>query len=301
VVANMTRPWEKTMNLTKRILEIGPLDRPIFKKENSNVFYADIRDTQAVKNFYRNDNDINVEAIVEIDYVIKGTYSESIAANEKFDYIVMSHVIEHIPELIKFFEDVKNVLNPNGKLCLAVPDHRFCFDHFRQPTSFAEAYDIYVRGIKNLPSRVVDYSLAVTKNDCIYWWDNFASFEYLPRSKEQFESAKEKYLRASKGEYIDVHFSVFTPETFLLLLYNMLNFNLLPFKCSEFYNTNINSVEFNCVLELEPNLLVENSAEHEREKENLIELLINTKRDMIEKDLYVYIENLQKKSSKNQP
>lgn len=290
------RPWEKTMNLTKRILEIGPLDRPILKKENANVFYADIRDTQAVKDFYREDKNVNIEAIANIDYVIKGTYSESIRSDEKFDYIVMSHVIEHIPELLRFFEDVKNVLNPGGKLCLAIPDHRFCFDRFRQPTSFAEVYDIYVNGIKNLPFRVLDFILSSTSNNCVYWWNNSANFENLPKSKEQFENAQKDYFRALKGEYVDVHFSVFTPETFLLLLYNMLNFNLLPFKCSEFYNTNVNSIEFNCVLELEPLLLVENSAEREAEKENLIELLTNTKRDMFEKDLYVYIENLEKKS-----
>jgi len=291
------RPWEKTMDLTKRILEIGPLDRPIFKKQNANVFYADIRNTQAVKDFYRNNNNdnISIEAIVNIDYVIKGTYSESIKAEEKFDYIVMSHVIEHIPELLKFFDDIKNVLNANGKLCLAVPDHRFCFDRFRQPTSFAEVYDIYANGIKNLPARVLDFKLAATTNDCIYWWNNPANFDNLPRTKEQFEKAKNDYFRALKGEYVDVHFSVFTPETFLLLLYNMLNFNLLPFKCVEFYNTNVNSVEFNCVLELEPNLLIEKSIEQEEEKENLIKLLTDIKRDMLEKEVYVYIENLQKK------
>jgi len=293
----MGRPWEKTMDLTKRILEIGPLDRPIFKKQNVNVLYADIRDTQAVKNFYRNNNNdnIDIEAIVNIDYVIKGTYSESIKAEEKFDYIVMSHVIEHIPELLKFFDDIKNVLNANGKLCLAVPDHRFCFDRFRQPTSFAEVYDIYTNGIKNLPTRVLDSKLAATINDCIYWWNNPANFDNLPKTKEQFEKAKNDYFRALKGEYVDVHFSVFTPETFLLLLYNMLNFNLLPFKCVEFYNTNVNSVEFNCVLELEPNLLIEKSIEQEQEKENLIKILTDTKRDMFEKEFYVYIENLQKK------
>jgi len=291
------RPWEKTMDLTKRILEIGPLDRPIFKKENANVFYADIRDTQAVKDFYRNNNNdnINIEAIVDIDYVIKGTYSESIKAEEKFDYIVMSHVIEHIPELLKFFDDIKNILNENGKLCLAVPDHRFCFDRFRQPTSFAEVYDIYVNGIKNLPVRVLDSKLAETTNDCIYWWNNPANFDNLPRTKEQFEKAKKEYLIALEGKYVDVHFSVFTPETFLLLLYNMLNFNLLPFKCVEFYNTNVNSVEFNCVLEFEPNLLIEKSIEQENEKEILIKMLTDTKRDMFEKELYVYLENLQKK------
>jgi SAM-dependent methyltransferase len=287
------KPWEKTLDLTKRILEIGPLDRPIIKEENANVFYADIRDTQAVKDFYRDDKNVNVDAIVTIDYVIKGTYTESI--KDKFDYIVMSHVIEHIPELIKFFDDIKNILNPKGRLCLTIPDHRFCFDHFRQPTSFAEAYDIYVNGIKNSPARVLDLMLASTINDAAYWWNNPASYEYLPKSKEQFENAKNDYFRALKGEYVDVHFSVFTPETFLLLLYNMLNFNLLPFKCAEFYNTNVNSVEFNCVLELEPNLLTENSAEQKAEKENFRKLLADTKRDMFEKDLYVYIENLQKK------
>jgi len=293
----MKRPWEKTMDLTKRILEIGPLDRPIFKKESANVFYADIRDTQAVKDFYRNNNNdnIDIEAIVNIDYVIKGTYSESIKADEKFDYIVMSHVIEHVPELLKFFDDIKNVLNANGKLCLAVPDHRFCFDHFRQPTSFAEVYDIYINGIKNLPFRVLDSRLAEHANDSVYWWNNPANFDNLPKTKELFEKAKNDYFRALKGEYVDVHFSVFTPETFLLLLYNMLNFNLLPFKCVEFYNTYVNSIEFNCVLEFEPNLLIEKSAEQENEKEQLIKLLADTKRDMIEKEIYAYVENLQKK------
>jgi len=285
------RPWEKTIDLAKRILEIGPLNRPIFKKENANVFYADIRDTQEVKNFYRNDKNVNIETIVNIDYVIRGTYSESIRNDEKFDYIVMSHVIEHIPELLRFFGDIKNVLNPGGKLCLTIPDHRFCFDHFRQPTSFAEAYDIYINGTKNLPFRVLDNRLSHTINDCVYWWNNFTSFESLPKSKEQFENAKKHYFRVLQGEYVDAHFSVFTPETFLLLLYNMLNFNLLPFRCSKFYNTTVNTFEFNCILELEPLLLVENSAEQEIEKENLIELLTNIKRDMLEKDLCAYIRN----------
>jgi len=261
------KPWEKTIDLTKRILEIGPLDRPIFKKDSANVFYADIRDLGAIKDFYKNDSNVKIEAIVDIDYVIKGTYSKSISDGEKFDYIVMSHVIEHIPELIRFFEDIKNVMNLKGKLCLTVPDHRFCFDHFRSPTSFAEAYDVYINGIKNLPFRVLDQSLSTTVNDASYWWNAFGAFEYLPKSKEQFERAKKDYFRALKGEYIDVHFSVFSPETFLLLLYNMINFGLASFKCIEFYSTDVNSFEFNCILELEPNLLVENSIEQKEEKE----------------------------------
>jgi hypothetical protein len=32
--------------------------------------------------------------------------------------------------------------------------------------------------------------------------------------KESFISAKENYHKALNGEYIDVHFSLFTPESF---------------------------------------------------------------------------------------
>jgi len=81
-------------------------------------------------------------------------------------------------------------------------------------------------------------------------------------------------MRAINGEYFDMHFSVFTPETFLLLLYFMICFNLFHFKCVEFYKTEINTFEFNCVLELEPNISIEGSIENHREKQNIINLLI---------------------------
>ena len=37
------------IDVSKRILEIGPLNDPIFSKQEANVFYADIRSTDEVK------------------------------------------------------------------------------------------------------------------------------------------------------------------------------------------------------------------------------------------------------------
>lgn len=184
------RPWLNNIDLNKRILEIGPLDLPNVKKEHSkNVFYADIRSTDEIKDFYKNHPNISFEGIVEIDYVInENGYYECLKNIDKFDYIIASHVIEHIPDFIKFFQDISKILNPLGKVFLTIPDKNYCFDHFRCPTSFAECYDIYIRGIKNSPFRVLDQIISfVEVNDPEYWWNETKNFSFLLKQK--------KYLR----------------------------------------------------------------------------------------------------------
>ena len=269
------RPWIYKIDCKKRILEIGPLSHPNIRKDAGvNVYYADIRSTEDVKDFYKNDTSISIDDIVTIDYVIDSTYSEVLKDVPKFDYVVATHVIEHIPQLFLFFQDIAKILNPQGKLCLTIPDKRYCFDHFRQPTSFAECFDIYTRGITNLPVRVLDYLMNWTINDPVYWWKAKKNdYTHLVDSKERYSSAQDSYFNALNGEYFDVHFSIFTPETFLMLLYNMLNSNLLPFKCIEFYTTEYATFEFNCVLEFSPELVIDGSVEQKQEKENLLRLL----------------------------
>lgn len=43
--------------------------------------------------------------------------------NRKFDIITLWHVLEHIPNLNKIVEELKQHLNPNGTLIIAVPNH----------------------------------------------------------------------------------------------------------------------------------------------------------------------------------
>jgi len=294
----MYKPWLNNIDLNKRILEIGPLATPNIKKEQGkNVFYADIRSTEGVKELFINDPYVNLfEKVVGIDYVINTAgYYECLKDVDKFDYIVATHVIEHIPQLIFFFQDIAKILNPKGKVCLTIPDKRYCFDHFRCPTSFAECYDVYTRGINNLPFRVLDCIASRTINDSAFWWKEPCNFEHIPKSKENYDSAKKEFMEALNGKYIDVHFSVFTPETFLLLIYNMIYYNLFPFRLVEFYGTETDCFEFNCVLELAPNILIENSIENKQEKENLIRLLAENS-DL--RDFLITIENLNEKLKK---
>jgi SAM-dependent methyltransferase len=243
------RPYLNTIGRHKRILEIGPLANPMVPKaEDMDVFYADIRSIEEIKDFYKNDNSVDKNKIVDIDYVIKDTYSGSLKNVKQFDYVIMSHVIEHIPRIIDFFFDISNILKSSGKLCLTIPDKRYCFDHYRCPTSFAECYDIYRRGVTNNPLRVLDHCVSWTINDPVFWWGNPSDYENIPKDDARFAEALSNYDSALTGNYHDVHFNVFTPETFLLLIYNLTKSFLFPFEIVEFYGTDKDTFEFNVVL-----------------------------------------------------
>jgi SAM-dependent methyltransferase len=182
--------------MSKRILEIGPLNNPsIEKKDGNHVFYADIRSTEELKIHYGD----NYKNICNIDFVIKDSYRESLKNTEKFDYIIANHVLEHIPQLILFFLDIAEVLKPEGKLCLAIPDKRFCFDRFRNPTSFAECYDTYKNTLEYSPLRILDYCINYSLNDPLYFWSNQHKFDLLMSVDEMlFNTAMDKYERAIK-------------------------------------------------------------------------------------------------------
>jgi len=53
----------------------------------------------------------------------------------RFDYCLASHVIEHIPNPIAFFQSIAHLLKPGGVLSLAVPDKRYTFDFFQPAAS----------------------------------------------------------------------------------------------------------------------------------------------------------------------
>ena len=266
------RPYLNRIDLSKRILEIGPLNTPTIKKtDGNNVFYADIRSTAELRIHYGD----GYKNICEIDYVIKDSYEESLKNTERFDYIVASHVLEHIPRLIYFFLDIAEVLKPKGKICLAIPDKRFCHDRFRNSTSFAECYDAYKKGQEYYPVRILDFFMNLTLNDPIFLWRNQNNFDRLISSDEAlFNVAMDRYEKAAAYEPVDypVHYHVFTPESFLILLYNMTSFKLFPFHVKEFYYTKTYRSEFCAVLEFD-NELLNNNQKILIEKKYIIKLL----------------------------
>jgi 2-polyprenyl-3-methyl-5-hydroxy-6-metoxy-1,4-benzoquinol methylase len=49
-----------------------------------------------------------------------------------FTALIASHVLEHVPDPIAFFQSPATLLHPKqGSIRLALPDRRLCFDLFR--------------------------------------------------------------------------------------------------------------------------------------------------------------------------
>jgi hypothetical protein len=181
-----------------------------------------------------------------------------------------------MPSLIFFFNDISNVLSDDSYLCLTIPDKRFCFDFYRTPTSFAEAYYIYVNNIKNNPIAVLDFlSNYIDHNEPqSFWRDNIFLDFYNNKLKRDNLEILNTFEQTLKGSYVDVHFSVFTPNSFLFLILNMISFSLLPFKISDFYYTKLNKLDFNVILKHEPKLLVkDNDVLRTNEINNIFALL----------------------------
>ena len=70
-----------------------------------------------------------------VDNIVWGERIPEMIKNEKFDFILASHIIEFVPEIIWFLEDCETVQKPDEELRIAIPVKRFCFDYLRECAS----------------------------------------------------------------------------------------------------------------------------------------------------------------------
>lgn len=250
------REYLKQKFQDEEIIEFGPLNRPLFnKKENKKISYADIRSTEEIKKLYR-DNDylkktgisVDIDSIVDIDYKIEDNYLKTFK-NKKFDVAYLSHVIEHMPDIIKFFIEIKEILKEEGRLVIIYPDKRYCFDHFRNSVSFRDAYATYKYGIKENARIAFDFSYNVVhENDAAFFWQGTDLINVI--SKNNIEDAEKYYKDTISGNITndDVHFWPFSDIDFLKFIYEMKRANLLEYDVEEFYPTQDNTQEFMIIL-----------------------------------------------------
>lgn len=227
---------------SKRILEIGPLNRPISDKRlYPNTFYCDIRSTEDIKKLYSGNDylertgiTIDPETIVPIDFVLQGGYAETFKDVEKFDHVIASHVLEHMEDLIAALRDISTVMYPGGVFCIIYPDKRYCFDHFRTSASFRDAYNVFRNGPTANASMVLDfYYSVIPENDPTVFWEKDGVLDHLPDGS--FETAIKHYAQVLNGAKMDdVHYWPFTDMDFLKFLYDCIRARLIPFRCISF-------------------------------------------------------------------
>jgi hypothetical protein len=245
---------------TMRGLEIGPLASPRVRKDEGPVLYVDHASAAELKEKYATDAGMQgrLDEIVDVDYVLgkSTTISEATGKDAPFDYVIASHVIEHIPDTIGWLDDLTHVLRVGGILSLVIPDKRYCFDINRSPTEISDLVDGNLRHLRQPSFRQAFdfYSKAIGGSvDTAAVWAGTADYSLAVR--QDFANPDLAALEACRrmlvsDEFVDVHCHVFTPSSFLRLIEKLARLDLIDYEVAAFHPTELNNFEFYVSLRL---------------------------------------------------
>ncbi len=235
-------------------LEIAPLNNPLMLKSEWDVKYVDIVPTADLIAHSDHDPHVSNEDIVEVDFPLTGadgtirSLSEVAGPGAPYAWVLASHVIEHVPDLIGWLDDIASLLRDDGALVLAVPDTRYTFDIFRPQTTVGQMLQAHEQG-DVVPSirAVYDYlrsAVTITAPDA--WagrrgtWES-ARIHELPVVLKRVENARQ-------GTYVDSHVWTFRPQTLIEQINELGRLSLCEFTVETVRNTRPNELEFYAVL-----------------------------------------------------
>jgi SAM-dependent methyltransferase len=216
-------------------IEIGPLTDPVVAKSEGPVRYVDHADRAALQEKYKNIKIVDISQIVDVDVIWTGEPLLEAIGGGKVDYIIASHVLEHVPDLVTWLADAHDALKPLGQIRFVLPDKRFSFDALREETRLTDILAAWVLRCRRPQVRdILDFQMnyAPTVNgQGIY--DGLASLDEF-RPKHSFEEAvaEAEYVRDTPDYYRDVHCWAFTPKIFALLMSKLAEFGLLKLACA---------------------------------------------------------------------
>ncbi|TCK43960.1 methyltransferase family protein [Paraburkholderia sp. BL8N3] len=233
------------INLSSAVCaEIGALCNPVLKKTEANVVYVDYADAETLRKHYSGNPSVYPDRIVETD-AIWGDQTLSVALKKPVDFIVASHVVEHVPDLVAWLNELHSALTEGGEVRLAVPDRRFTFDFLRRETELSDVLAAYLTSPRvPQPVAILDYFLNATEVDAAAAWRGEVTASNLRRS-DTFDAAMATARDSlERGVYHDAHCWVFTPQSFAILLSQLSARGLINFACDKFHDTERDSIEF---------------------------------------------------------
>jgi SAM-dependent methyltransferase len=129
------------------------------------------------------------------------------------DYVIASHVLEHVANPVAALAEWYRVLRPGGIIYLVVPDRRATWEHRRELTPVAHMLDDFVRGTTACdPTHIDEF---VFEAD----WSKYSPetpVEEIPA--KQSELARGMHEAVARGEDINIHFHTFEPSNVRELL-----------------------------------------------------------------------------------
>ena len=245
-VEYMTSGLDSITSRTGLVLEISPLAAPLLPPNYEGYRSIDVAGREGLLKKYEG-HGLDENVIRQPNYIWTGQhYRDIVGEDELFDLVVASHVLEHVPNLISFLNDVEDILTDLGELRVIFPDYRFCFDWSRQPTRIA---DIIAAHLENRTQPTVadvyDYYAMVhtggVKNDPKYHWNTAGARNVVP--DKHWHSVAINKADVSLNEYVDVHVWRFDPDSFVEHMTFLHNVGLISLELINVVRTQPNDFE----------------------------------------------------------
>lgn len=230
-----------------RILEIGPLDNPTFRRPSYNVSYVDYATREELAKKGSVNPRYRYEGLVDVDYVVpEGRYCNFI--DDRFNLVIANHVFEHIADPIAWLHDLGTLLCADGHVFLSIPDRRYTFDILRREASVVDLIRAHVTK-QSKPDffNILDHFWHIRPVKAHDVWSD-AHHELLKQRRFTGEQAISTSLRHSKDPYADVHCYAYSELCFKTLLADLVELGLLGFQKFEVFPVTSGGNEFHCVL-----------------------------------------------------
>lgn len=192
-------------------LEIGAFDFPVVTQQEGLCKFADYQSRQKLAKKFGVPN----SNIVHVDYLVERERLVHEQIEEKFDYLVLCHVLEHIPNPIGYLQDLEKLLAPDGIIFLAIPDKRRTPDQSRKSTTIFDILERYfLKATSPALSQIMSFSNA--------WVDE---------KHKLFKGAPQAFYKWATDEYetkkADIHCNVWRDDVFFEQFTYLAEANLL--------------------------------------------------------------------------
>lgn len=185
-------------------LEIGAMHNPTPLSSGCHIKYFDVMTkVEAMALFPELSND---SFSIEPNYIgdVDKDGLSAIPA-DSFDFVILSHVIEHVANPIRLVKEIFRVVKPGGHVVIACPDKLYTFDKDRELTSFSHLLEEYHLGVSEVtddhyldflqgvhpeimalpPEQITSHLHAVrSRREHAHVWDSLSFREFLDRSLE---------------------------------------------------------------------------------------------------------------------
>lgn len=158
-------------------LEIGALHRPMPLPPTATACYADSFSTDHLISLWS--PEVDGHTVVPVDLVVDATRLSGVD-DRAFDFVIASHVLEHLEDPVRSVLNLVRVVRPGGAVFIAIPDRRRTFDVSRPATpiehvmrdyrdgpawSRREHYDEWVRVVEGLDQDTADSRISKLEAD----------------------------------------------------------------------------------------------------------------------------------------